>query len=211
MTDSHVAPAGWYPQPDGTFGQRWWDGARWTEHTSPIAPPSPALPQYDAIEKPQVPEGTTVDTPWIWLIVMLPLVGLIPLFFWDLEGYMLRSMTDPLAQVGLYFDPWYLTTVALGWITYGVMVWFAFLDVKALRALGYARQFHWAWAFLSSLVYVIGRSVVVKKQARRGMAPMWVVIALNVAMLIGIFVWTGVIIANVVSASIATFSSYSTM
>ena len=25
-------PAGWYADPDGGSGQRWWDGRRWTEH-----------------------------------------------------------------------------------------------------------------------------------------------------------------------------------
>ena len=29
------APAGWYPQPDGT--QRYWDGSQWTEHIAPGA------------------------------------------------------------------------------------------------------------------------------------------------------------------------------
>jgi hypothetical protein len=27
-------PAGWYPDPQGQAGQRYWDGASWTEHTS---------------------------------------------------------------------------------------------------------------------------------------------------------------------------------
>jgi len=41
------APAGWYPQPDGT--QRYWDGAQWTEHVSgtpaaaAAAAPTPAV------------------------------------------------------------------------------------------------------------------------------------------------------------------------
>jgi len=26
-------PAGWYPDPGGTAHWRWWDGAKWTEHT----------------------------------------------------------------------------------------------------------------------------------------------------------------------------------
>ncbi len=26
---------GWYPEPSGAAGQRYWDGAQWTEHTSP--------------------------------------------------------------------------------------------------------------------------------------------------------------------------------
>ena len=28
-------PAGWYPDPDGSGGQRYWDGSGWTEHRSP--------------------------------------------------------------------------------------------------------------------------------------------------------------------------------
>lgn len=42
-----TTPPGWYPDPatpfaDGT--QRWWDGTRWTEHTSRTAPPAPPGP-----------------------------------------------------------------------------------------------------------------------------------------------------------------------
>jgi len=35
------APAGWYPQPDGT--ERWWDGQMWTAHSRPLPPP-PTVP-----------------------------------------------------------------------------------------------------------------------------------------------------------------------
>jgi hypothetical protein len=33
-------PAGWYPDPDGSGGQRYWDGILWTEHRYPAAPPA---------------------------------------------------------------------------------------------------------------------------------------------------------------------------
>lgn len=33
---------GWYPDPGGSGGQRWWDGVRWTEHLAP--PPAGAGP-----------------------------------------------------------------------------------------------------------------------------------------------------------------------
>lgn len=49
-------PAGWYPDPDpdappGARGQRYWDGARWTEHVEPprgAAAPYPAAPSAHA-------------------------------------------------------------------------------------------------------------------------------------------------------------------
>jgi hypothetical protein len=36
-----TAPAGWYPDTSGRAAFRWWDGARWTEHTPPVSQPSP--------------------------------------------------------------------------------------------------------------------------------------------------------------------------
>jgi hypothetical protein len=41
LTDSPppVPPAGWYPDPAGGPARRYWDGARWTEQTTPT--PSP--------------------------------------------------------------------------------------------------------------------------------------------------------------------------
>jgi Domain of unknown function (DUF4352)/Protein of unknown function (DUF2510) len=35
-------PAGWYPDPDGAGGQRYWNGSAWTEHRSPAVDTTPA-------------------------------------------------------------------------------------------------------------------------------------------------------------------------
>lgn len=35
---------GWYPDPAGGPGQRWWDGQRWTEHTAVPSDRGPGLP-----------------------------------------------------------------------------------------------------------------------------------------------------------------------
>lgn len=45
------APAGWYPQPDGT--QRYWDGSAWTEHIATGSAPASAA---DAVNAPAVVE-----------------------------------------------------------------------------------------------------------------------------------------------------------
>jgi hypothetical protein len=37
---SSQAPAGWYPDPSGAPGQRWWDGGAWSTNVAP-APPQP--------------------------------------------------------------------------------------------------------------------------------------------------------------------------
>ncbi|MFT4219509.1 MAG: DUF805 domain-containing protein [Microbacterium sp.] len=55
--------AGWYPDPSGTPGERWWDGVQWTASTraasaSPTYPPSAyATPPAYAVE-PYSPAGT---------------------------------------------------------------------------------------------------------------------------------------------------------
>ena len=39
-------PAGWFPDPEGGQGERWWDGTKWTNQTSAsstsVPPPPPA-------------------------------------------------------------------------------------------------------------------------------------------------------------------------
>jgi hypothetical protein len=54
-------PAGWYPDPDGSGGQRYWDGSGWTEHRSP-ATPEPAAPSAPtpAAEPPGSEQPTAV-------------------------------------------------------------------------------------------------------------------------------------------------------
>jgi len=238
MTDPQLPPPGWYPEPSGAEGQRWWDGTRWTDYATPLAPPpqpvqpqygayaqpqpqpqygayvQPQQPQYGAYASPQQPApygsasqsvaaGTPTDTVWVWLIIFLPLLGVLPLFFWDWRGYFERSISlDPSMStieqaLGPYTDPWYLVLSVLGYVLYGVAVWFAYLDRATLARRGFGRTFHWAWAFLSSLVYVIGRSVVVKRQAGRGSAPMWVAIAVSAVMVVLVVAWVFVMMSEV--------------
>ncbi|MDT4950911.1 MAG: hypothetical protein QOJ37_3506 [Pseudonocardiales bacterium] len=45
MSQAMTTPAGWYPDPDGTGGQRYFNGGSWTEHRAPAAgaPPVAAV------------------------------------------------------------------------------------------------------------------------------------------------------------------------
>jgi hypothetical protein len=45
MAANDGVPAGWYTDPGGSSGQRWWDGTAWTDHLLPEAPaPAPTPP-----------------------------------------------------------------------------------------------------------------------------------------------------------------------
>ncbi|MGX5695710.1 DUF2510 domain-containing protein [Agromyces soli] len=245
MSDGQQIAAGWYPDPAGSGGQRWWDGIGWTQHVTPpepapvAAPAAPAVPAAPAAAQPfaavaaapqplaqytaqapayrpemlgrdtQVPVSTPTGTVWVWLLIFLPLLSSVPLFFWDVRGYMERSLSDPYGSMSMMLDPWYLALMGLGWLAYGVGVLFAYLDYAALGRLGYGRRFHWAWTFLSSLVYVIGRCVIVRRQADgRGAAPMWTMIGVTIAsFVIGIAyaVWMMTVMFEVIASTVQSY------
>jgi len=249
MTDPQLPPPGWYPEPSGAEGQRWWDGTRWTDYATPLAPPpqpvqpqygayaqpqpqygayvQPPQPQYGAYASPQQPApygsasqtvaaGTPTDTVWIWLIIFLPLLGVVPLVLIDWHRVMELSMAaqnslDPAAQLAVYSDPWYIVSSLSGWVILALVVLFAYLDRRELLRRGFAQPFHWAWAFfafVSILVYVIGRSVVVKRRSGRGMAPMWVAIALNIALIVAGIIWGVSLVAEIISMAVEMTPGY---
>ena len=175
--------AGWYPDPAGSPLQRWWDGAAWTERTyDPISAAS-AAPVH-----PDVPAGTRVSTPWIWIIALLPLLSLLGVLLVDYRQYMedtFALQTDPGGFAGLPASfGQVLGLSALGWLVYALSVLFAFLDWRALKKRGVTAPFHWAWAFLFVIPYVIGRAVVLKRRGRSYFVPMWVYLAIYVITLV---------------------------
>lgn len=80
MTTSDTPPppqpaAGWYPDPEGKPGWRFFDGTNWTV-SAPAAPPSSFPPPAAAIPPaaPTVKPGGSVDKRWAWGIVGAVLV-----------------------------------------------------------------------------------------------------------------------------------------
>jgi hypothetical protein len=175
-------PAGWFPDPAGGPGTRWWDGQQWTEHTS-----DPAQ-VYASAEPRRVDPATPIYTPFIWLMVLLPVVSILVLLFWDIDAYLnsvLVSADDPFAQ---YSNPGYLVLQGTSLLLYALSVLFAFLDRRVLLQRGFDRPFHWAWTFLGSGVYVIGRSVIVRRRSGKGLLPIWVLIGVFVVSLVVAFI-----------------------
>ncbi len=129
------------------------------------------------------PEGTKPYTAWIWVITVLPILEVFRLFFIDYSGVASQSLNSRYSGTGtgsssitVAMSQANLPFTLLGWLIYGLVVVFAYFDWRALRQRGVPRPFHWAWTFLYSPAYVIGRSVVVRRRTGSGIAPMWVAI-----------------------------------
>jgi hypothetical protein len=174
---------GWYPDPSGAGRLRWWDGARWTGHRhDPAAPAQP--PVRVSLRNPAMP----VYSASIWMIVALPLLSVFALATFDLTGFLI-GVTSGLA----FLDPGYVFLSVLGSAISVASIIFAFVDWRGLEADGFERPFHWAWAFLSMGLYVIGRSVVVHRQAGRGLLPIGALVLL-------VIVSTGVLVLKYIDA-----------
>lgn len=69
--------AGWYPDPAGSGGLRYWDGAAWTAHvTAPMAPASPFATPAPPVAAASLRTGPKV-WPWFTLIGVLFLAGIV--------------------------------------------------------------------------------------------------------------------------------------
>jgi hypothetical protein len=182
------AAPGWYPDPAGSAGTRWWDGVAWTQLLAPPGGPHGAAGLPD---RPKIDPGTAIYGPLIWLIVFLPLavwpfsLGYRPTFRLVEVGPSGVPTVDPAS----IYTPQYVALVTAGLVLYAVNVLLAWRDHHRLTRLGVVRPFHWAWGFLSSPVYVIGRSVIVRRVAPgRGLWPVWSFIVIEVAgLLLGAF------------------------
>ncbi|WP_029947212.1 DUF2510 domain-containing protein [Leifsonia aquatica] len=217
MTDANGTPGGaapgWYSDPYGAAPQRWWDGTQWTADVSQPVVPQPAQVHY-APKRPALNPATPVGTVWIWLVVLLPLVTLamLPFLRFDFTSYFYTTMhaspqniPDPFVLLG---GPMYFVLVLVGWLIWAVTVVLSWLDYRELTRRGVVRPFHWAWSFLSSLVYVIGRTVIVRGVAdRRGMAPLWGAIAVTVLSFIVTMIWTVTLLSGMFN-DIARLTAY---
>jgi hypothetical protein len=191
MSAPTTAPAGWYPDPANEARGRYWNGVGWTDlyHT-------PGQP-FPAGAEPKAAPGTDGNTVWIWLIVLLPVLPSLLLLFvpWGSMFDIDTTATTPAGMpgaYGLFFSPFYWGAIASSYLVYGLVVFFAYRDVKELTARGVPRPFHWAFAFLGGVVYAIGRSVIVARRTGKGHAPIWAEV--------GVFAFSIVVVIVIMAA-----------
>ncbi|BDZ44795.1 DUF2510 domain-containing protein [Naasia aerilata] len=213
MSTPDSPPAGWYADPENPRQLRWWDGRVWTEHLSAIQAPGAAAttsaasttsattgtPDAGAAQQLSAPAGTDWKTPWIWLVLFLPLVGLLPVLFVPWADVVridpATGQPDPDAALRLLTSPAFLLSTFLPFLLYALSVLFSYLDWRELSRRRIAAPFHWAWAFLGNSVYPIGRGVVVQRRTGRGAIVTWLAIALIVLSILigtGLAVWISV-------------------
>jgi len=187
-----TTPAGWYPDPAGTPRSRWWDGTQWTEsYHDPLA-----AAQVGGLAL-KAPEGVAVYNPFVLAQLGLLVVSFLSIFL-AFNPATIDSALYPSSATGI--NPLEVISNLLGFVTYAAWVVLAYFDHRTLKAAGVPQPFHWAWAFLSALVYLIGRGVVMRRRTGKGMATMWIAIGYCVAVFIVIIVLF-VIIFSALSSS----------
>jgi hypothetical protein len=185
---------------------RWWDGSRWTEHTAPVAAPYAAV-----VTRPLVPPDRPIYGPFIWAIVVLPLLSSLLLLAWQPDFTGVTRVTTGSAAVPTVISvnilgPAYYLLLGSAWVIWGLIVFLAFRDRVWLQRQGVSSPFHWAFAFLGGLIYVIGRSIIVRRVAApRGLAPIWATVGV---VIVG-FGITGVWIALFTTRLLAELPSIS--
>ena len=161
-------PAGWYPDPAGGAGKRWWDGSVWTANMQEpeAAPAPPSFGNYTpanlrpAAPLPTVERGIAYTRASWWIAgspfwVVVPQVTVVEIF----------NLLAPLPVPTLVLAIILLTTVA-----WGILLALAFSDRKGLFEGGNDSAASPWWTLLTPLAYLIARARSVQLYAIGGWA-----------------------------------------
>ncbi|MDQ1542367.1 MAG: hypothetical protein QOK08_5 [Actinomycetota bacterium] len=201
-------PAGWYSDPAGSSGTRWWDGAGWTDHVQaapqlvPTVVPAPSTPAPitptvltptaltstpilpTAAEQAYVPfqSATSVVPPRVTGVAYTRSVWWIcaqPL--WGIASQVvLYSTITAFGPVPVRFLA--LGLVVLNLVLWGILVRLAFADRAGLLAGGNGSAASAWWMLLSPLAYLVARAQHVKLWEVGAWAPVvWWSLALIIA------------------------------
>lgn len=176
---------------------------------NPYAAQTPAQPYASAPSRPaQQPRDTSIvsATPWIWVVVLLPLLSALSVLLLPPSLVVESAMSSAYGTTSsMGVSTAYLLGLGavqvIGFLIYAAEVVFAFLDWRQLKRAGIQRPFHWAWAFLAApYVYVIGRSVVVKRVTGGGLLPLWIFLGVVAVTFLIVIIWTGALFSEMMTA-----------
>ncbi|MCT9821014.1 DUF2510 domain-containing protein [Microbacterium sp. W1N] len=160
------------------------------------APAYQGAPAYQS--GPSAP-GASGDTLWIYLSIAASLLPVFSIFFIDWTPFLAISATQSPtdADVAALMTGFFAQTLLISVFSYAMIalsIVFAWLDWRELKRRGVARPFHWAFAFFALVisigVYIIGRTVVLKRETGKGLTALWVWIATIVLAIVISIVWT---------------------
>jgi hypothetical protein len=167
----------------------------------------PAAPNWAAqpvAVGPSAP-GANTNTLWIYLTIVASTLPILTLFLVDWTGY-LRSVValesggraanaEAVTAIMQWSGQLMLVSV-LAYACIAASIVFAWLDWRELKKRGVARPFHWAFAFFALIisigVYIIGRTVVARRETGSGLTALWVwlgSIALSIIVSFAWFAW----------------------
>jgi hypothetical protein len=140
--------------------------------------PAGATPDPDdEIDPDAAPAGASPTTAASWLMVVLPLLGLVALPFVDWDATL-----APLSQAALHAPVFALANAiaagagAIAWVATALL---AYADQRALAARGIPRPFHWAWGLVPTpIVYLVGRSVTLSRRGAADWSPLVAAVAI---------------------------------
>lgn len=166
---------------------------------APSVTPWPSAAPAVARTGPSAP-GAATDTIWIYLAIIAGTLPMFTIFLMDWDGYldvMVEMSGRPSADAGSAMVSWVggiLLITLLSYVFLGLSILFAWLDWRELRKRGVEKPFHWAFAFFALMVsigvYVIGRTVVLKRETGKGLTALWVWIGVTVLGFVVITVWS---------------------
>jgi hypothetical protein len=169
-------PAGWYPDPAGGNGKRWWDGVRWTDNLQEPEE-APALPSFGTYVHAEF--RPTVPLPTAEVGIAYTRAS------WWLAGSPLWIVVPQAAIVEIFYSlaPPPLSALVIGLGLLNLLVWailvrLAFADRAALLIGGNATVASPWWTLLTPLAYLIVRAREVRLYATGGWASvLWWCIA----------------------------------
>ena len=188
-------PAGWYPDPAGGAGKRWWDGTTWTANVQEpeVSPPPPAFGNYVPADlRPLTPlptaEAGIAYTRASWWIAGSPLWVVVP----QVAVVQIFNSLAPLSVPSLVLAIALFTVLA-----WSILIGLAFSDRSGLINGGNNSAASPWWTLLTPLAYLIARARQIQLYATGGWASVvwWCLAAFvtpGVAVL-AIFAVTGIV------------------